>query len=418
MIPTSPTSTPKSHMTPPNNLDPSDNPFSRESTPDLARAIMLMTHQLRLHESSGIPTPRVKEPDLFDGSKPDKLNNFILLCNLYFRCNSAFSDDEKKVTFALSHLRGTALALFEPSILDFSEIPHWLHDWSAFVRALRTHFGPLDPTADAEIGIESLKMSENHHIVNYNVRFNRLAIQTGWDDSVLRHRYYSGLAERIKDVMGQQGKPSTLSEMKNLAHSIDSRHWERLREKSRSEISVLPSENSHASSATPNSSKHDSAPPEFSENLQKSLNTISDKLGKDGKLTAQERQRRFDYNLCLFCGRTGHMVKKCPRSLAKARAAQANENSSSEDPNSENSSSDDSDSDSDDSDPENSENSEHGDSEPEHSDPDGSDPENPDSSPENYENSEHEDSGSENSESGNSASEDSESGDSGSEESD
>jgi hypothetical protein len=63
---------------------------------------------------------------------------------------------------------------------------------------------------------------------------SRFAVRTGWDDSVLRHRYYSGLAERIKDVMGQQGKPATLEDMRTLAHSIDSRYWERTREKSRS----------------------------------------------------------------------------------------------------------------------------------------------------------------------------------------
>ena len=58
-------------------------------------------------------------------------------------------------------------------------------------------------------------------------------IRTGWDDSILRHCYYSGLSERIKDIMGQQGKPPTLEAMKTLAHSINSHHWERLCVKSR-----------------------------------------------------------------------------------------------------------------------------------------------------------------------------------------
>lgn len=87
-----------------------------------------MTDELRRHE-----TPRsvgkVKVPDTFDGSDPKKLNNFILLCNLYFRNNPAYSDDEPKVTFALSYLQGTALEFFEPSILDSSEIPEWMDDW-------------------------------------------------------------------------------------------------------------------------------------------------------------------------------------------------------------------------------------------------------------------------------------------------
>jgi hypothetical protein len=207
----------------------------------------------------------MKEPDTFDGSDPSKLRSFILLCNLHFRHNSAFSHDGEKITFALSHLRGTALELFEPTILDSSETPDWSHDWSAFVRTLRTHFGPLNPTSDAENDICNLKMSENHQIVRYNVKFSRLAAQTGWDNSALRHQYYSGLAERIKDIIAQQGKPSTLAAMKNLAHSIDSRHWERLREKFRSKNSTPHSAIGSVISDPPQSPKLISTPSENSD---------------------------------------------------------------------------------------------------------------------------------------------------------
>ena len=326
---------------------PRDTPFGEESTANLAQAILLMTRELRRRENPS-PKAKAKEPDTFDGSDPKKLNNFILLCNLYFRTNSAYSDDATKVNFALSYLRGTALEYFEPSILDSDEVPAWIDNWSAFVRTLKIQFGPIDPTADAEDGIDNLKMQDNQHIVKYNVEFNRLAIRTGWDESVLRHRYYSGLAERIKDIMGQQGKPVTLEEMKHLAHSIDARHWERLREKSRA------GKNKSDHSDKPDNKKSDDKsknPPSTSSNNNnnnsknnKSNNNksgkapstsgssapASDKLGKDGKLTPQERQRRFDNNLCLFCGGTGHTAKECPKSSssaskAKARAAQAKE---------------------------------------------------------------------------------------------
>ena len=36
---------------------------------------------------------------------------------------------------------------------------------------------------------------------------------------------------------------------------------------------------------------------------------LSSKLGKDRKLTPQERQRRLDNKLCLFCGASRHVVK-------------------------------------------------------------------------------------------------------------
>jgi hypothetical protein len=334
---------------PPSDHDDDEDQHDENIEANLAQAILLMTNELRRRETPS-HRARSKEPDTFDGSEPRKLNNFILLCNLYFRSNPSYSEDETKVTFALSYLRGTALEYFEPSILDSDETPDWMDNWSAFVRTLRTQFGPIDPTADAEDGIDNLKMQDNQHIVKYNVEFNRLAIRTGWDDSVLRHRYYSGLAERIKDVMGQQGKPATLEAMKSLAHSIDSRHWERNREKSRagknksdgndksdgknkSDDKNKPDKSSGNNSNNNKNNNKNKGKPDKPASSSGNSASLSDKLGKDGKLTPQERQRRFDKNLCMFCGGTGHTAKDCNKASssaakAKARAAQVKEKES------------------------------------------------------------------------------------------
>ena len=126
---------------------PEGTPF--EEAPNLAVALMLITEELRRRDCS-TPAPKLakaKEPDTFDGSDPKKLNNFIFLCNLYFRTNPSYEDDATKVTFALSYyLHGLALEYFEPSILDSDETPDWIDNWSAFVRTLRTQFDSIDPT--------------------------------------------------------------------------------------------------------------------------------------------------------------------------------------------------------------------------------------------------------------------------------
>ena len=318
---------------PDNTPEPQDD---EDSTPNLAEAITLMTHELKRRDtvSATSSSTSAKKPDTFDGSDPKKLNNFILLCNLYFRNNSAYSDDEAKVTFALSYLRGLALDYFEPTLMDSDTDPDWLSDWSAFVQVLRTQFGPIDPTADAEDGLDNLKMRDNHRIVKYNVDFNRLAIRTGWDDSVLRHRYYSGLAERIKDAMGQVGKPSTLVELKNLAHSIDARHWERLREKSRTEKSNPPNNKSDKKPQNSNNQQSTSSKPQQQHQHQSNDKSnkssgnsapksapSSDSVTKDGKLTPQERQRRKDNNLCMYCGAMGHKAADCNKSNSSAAKA-------------------------------------------------------------------------------------------------
>ena len=56
---------------------------------------------------------------------------------------------------------------------------------------------------------------------------------------------------------------------------------------------------------------------------------LMDKLGKDSKLTAQECQQCLDNELCLLCGKSGHMVHDCPKST-KARAAKASDPKTSE----------------------------------------------------------------------------------------
>ena len=53
----------------------------------------------------------------------------------------------------------------------------------------------------------------------------------------------------------------------------------------------------------------------------KSSPDLTGKLGKDRKLTPQERQCRMDNSLCLFCGKTGHIAKECPKSTAIAAQA-------------------------------------------------------------------------------------------------
>ncbi|KAF8222524.1 hypothetical protein L208DRAFT_1222699, partial [Tricholoma matsutake] len=50
--------------------------------------------------------------------------------------------------------------------------------------------------------------------------------------------------------------------------------------------------------------------------------SISDKLGKDGKLTAEEREHRMRERLYLYCSEEGHVAGNCPKSkAAKARAS-------------------------------------------------------------------------------------------------
>ena len=47
---------------------------------------------------------------------------------------------------------------------------------------------------------------------------------------------------------------------------------------------------------------------------------LTAKLGKDGKLTADEQKQRLKNNLCMFCRGTGHFTDKCHKKVKQAKA--------------------------------------------------------------------------------------------------
>jgi hypothetical protein len=129
-------------------------------------------------------------------------------------------------------------------------------------------------------------------------------------------------------------------DLRNLAQSIDARYWERRAEISRetptaknsaptkpaSDTQDKPSSTSQKSAGKkPENSDRSSQRPTSNRPTQALPATrspeLQGKLGKDGKLTAEERQRRFDNKLCMFCGGTGHMARDCTKRNAKARSS-------------------------------------------------------------------------------------------------
>jgi len=217
----------------PNPDDGGEDPIDGIPDPDeaglvifnnLSIAIDRLARSSRSSESSS--RTKVREPDTFDGTDPKKLRTFLVQCELNFQDRpKAFRTDRTKVTFAQSYLKGMALEWFEPDLLgagDPLNHPIWMTDWEEFVIELQTTFGPHDPVADAEHQLDHLRMKENHRANRYVVDFNRIASQVrGYGDGALRHHFYTGLPDRIKDEISRIGKPRTLNGLRVLTQEID-----------------------------------------------------------------------------------------------------------------------------------------------------------------------------------------------------
>jgi hypothetical protein len=325
----------------------------------LARSLELLANKIGSISQPPKPKSTIKPrtPDVFDGTDPSKLDTFIFQCSMYIAaCSGDFPDDESRVTFALSYLKGVPLDWFQMelsrSLNDGNDYPEWFESYPVFRAELQKHFGPRDPVADATNAIELLRYKDSTKAARYTIDFNRHAHRTGWNDTALTRQFYKGLPDRLKDEISRIGKPGTLEPLQELVATLDQRYWERQSEISRDKRSAsssnpTPSQNKPTSSDKSNDNRtgnqnstgnrnnnnqqsrnKDQKKPASNANNSSSsgtkTNTIAELLGPDGKLKPEERQRRMDKNLCLRCGNAGHTVNNCPitsKPKPKGRAA-------------------------------------------------------------------------------------------------
>ena len=111
--------------------------------------------------------PKLTKPDLFDGSNPKKLCTFIFQCKLNFRDHkNLFNNEETKINYAISYLKGITLDFFKPMLLDLHG-PIWLSIFNFFIMEPENNFGTFNPEGEAEAELKPLYMHENHQAMKY-----------------------------------------------------------------------------------------------------------------------------------------------------------------------------------------------------------------------------------------------------------
>jgi len=172
------------------------------------------------------------------------------------------------------------------------------------------------------------------------------AAQLNWGDTVLCYRFYQGLPNHLQDLIAnrEQGKPTSFHAMYQLAITFDNRYWERNRERdcfcntkkeaadshhrkqdrmaqysASSQSSALSCPQSSMTPPQTAPSRNSLKPSKRPSSIAKSPSPstphvdLSNKLGRDSKLNSNERKRRIDNNLCLYCRSRDHKVDRCPR---------------------------------------------------------------------------------------------------------
>jgi hypothetical protein len=354
--------------------DPSDSsgsPGEPESTSDdedlgiskqaLAHAILNLasTPRKESKKSNLKPNP----PTEFSGGTNEQLRTFLFQCELAFNaCPGDFGSDREKIFYAISYLRGSASGYFQPYILDYGsrpveEQPLFLRSWKAFRDSITQQFGSYSPEDDDEAQLYSIPFPEKGRATEYFIKFAQYENRVQFGGRALRFIARQALPQRLRKAVNESKLPKeSWEDFKACVLKCDDDYWRSIEQdaadkkllltlqqrykgqfseqestaksgnKSNPHTSPTPSSGSKQTqtsqnSGTPFKKKKKGATSNPSNNAgNSSVSTSQPKpthIGPDGRLTATERQRRLDNNLCLVCGQSGHLVAECPSAKYK-----------------------------------------------------------------------------------------------------
>lgn len=126
-------------------------------------------------KSSSKHQTKLWAPNKFDGKKPHKLCEFLVMVQLNLNANpEAYDTYCKRIHYVLAYLTSPAMDWFEPEILygDLKNPPAWSVSFDAFIEELSMNFRPFDPVGEAEIRLGELQMKDSDRITQYNTSFN------------------------------------------------------------------------------------------------------------------------------------------------------------------------------------------------------------------------------------------------------
>ncbi len=139
-------------------------------------------------------------------------------------------------------------------------------------------------------------------VTDYSIEFRTLAAECGWNSEAQWDMFLYGLSDVIKDEIYSLDLPTGVDKLIDLAIRVDTRLRRRGQQTFRG-LPVFPQ--GHFSSVSDEAVFSHPNP----EHMQ---------MGRS-RLSQQEKRRRRERGLCLYCGAAGHTALQCP---VKASARQ------------------------------------------------------------------------------------------------
>lgn len=253
---------------------------------------------------------KLRDPRLFNGKHEEVVPFLSEVQRIIEFHPSSFPDDHKKVLFVALYLKdGIPVEWFNH--LETAQSP-LLHNWVAFLAEFRKKFADPRLSSSADQRLDKLKQTGSAH--SYLTRFVEISSHLDMTEQTKINRFMRGLNPAIKDnLVSIVDRPSTLLGWENIIIQVDANLHQRDIERKSETKGAKSRDNNQSSSSTSRSTTSSSTP------AASSTSTASDVVPMEvdatrvskGKLTQEERDHRFKNNLCLYCGKPGHLVDAC-----------------------------------------------------------------------------------------------------------
>jgi hypothetical protein len=285
-----------SHQTTPNHTIPQQEPTLQEQIAQLQQFVTHLQTQLQTQLQNHTQSKKglkVAVPDVFDGTL-SKSETFLSQLSLYFHAKRLeFQEDQDKITFALSYLRGGTAGPWADQIIRQQEGQTGtgvFPDWNAFREEFEKTFGDPNPAGTARYKMDQLRQG-THTADEYVASFRELVPKTGFNDEAHVEKFQKGLNPTLVDrIYALPEMPQTLKGWMDWATKLD-RQWRQREANKRNSVASQASKPSR---------------PVSSQSLAPSAKREPDVVPME---LDSGRQRRT--LICFKCRKPGHMARNC-----------------------------------------------------------------------------------------------------------
>src|SRR5882757_3061185 len=165
--------------------------------------------------------PKIAKPKEFAGER-DQVDSFIKDCKIYMMAKQEeFNGERAKIAFILSYCKGGKSDKWANWIFEIIEAnePEAPRTAKEFFNLIQAYFGDPEKQLTARTKLDSLK--QNGTVDDYIIEFQELAVEMGYQNHDLCHRFMVGLKEKVRDhCLMTVPPPFTMGEWMERARQI------------------------------------------------------------------------------------------------------------------------------------------------------------------------------------------------------